>query len=409
MGDEDDAPDDAPQAGAEITELGPPAEVDSLWRRHPGLVLLLGASVVVAIVVVLVRSEDVFSDSGGSTGSTSTVSSSPVESLSAGSVRVAVLGNPLLGVAAGWELYGRGPGEVVRIQFARGRIVRTGVPALQSSGPVSFVSGADGVLVRPTDVVPGYVVSDDHGLREPPGSLDRGGPVFPGPDTDHVWLAAGEDAEPDSVVLVRTVDGHPTTARLGVPAESSVHTAIPDQRGYLVFSTDVGVYDVTPNHSTRVTTGRLLAVGPTRWLIAERDGEDGWRPILVNRSTGRPQPLPTRAELSLEVTAMQDGTPGVISPDGTMAAVPLGVPSATDVLLVNLVTGFAYQLSTYMGPGGSAVTWQSMVWSPDSEWLFLAVDGHIRAIDPHAIESIDLTEALAGGLPTMLQLSMRAR
>src|SRR5689334_9274203 len=58
-------------------------------------------------------------------------------------------GRPLLGVTAGWELFGWGPEALVRIELARGRVTRTTVEPPNSSGPVSFVVGRDWAVVRP--------------------------------------------------------------------------------------------------------------------------------------------------------------------------------------------------------------------------------------------------------------------
>jgi hypothetical protein len=98
------------------------------------------------------------------------------------------VGHPLLGVRAGWQLFGlaRGrsypwPGEVVRIQLAAGRITETRFPALLSTGPVTLLAGRHQAIVRPLDYVPGYLVPD--GARSVPlrGALQNGGIVSPGP------------------------------------------------------------------------------------------------------------------------------------------------------------------------------------------------------------------------------------
>ncbi len=59
------------------------------------------------------------------------------------SPRTTDLGRPVLGITAGWELFGRGPDSMVRIELAKGRLTRTAVPGLGSSGPVSFLVGPD--------------------------------------------------------------------------------------------------------------------------------------------------------------------------------------------------------------------------------------------------------------------------
>src|ERR1700690_48153 len=58
-------------------------------------------------------------------------------------MRVPFAGHRLLGVTAGWELFARGPDDLLRIQLAQGRITRTYVPPLETASPdVAFVIGA---------------------------------------------------------------------------------------------------------------------------------------------------------------------------------------------------------------------------------------------------------------------------
>jgi hypothetical protein len=98
-------------------------------------------------------------------------------------VTVRNLDHSLLGVSSGWELFGRSDGEVIRVQPARGRITRTRVPALASTGPVTFVVTATSAMIRPIDSVPGLLVPDGHPARQMPTDVSTGGPLFPGPRT----------------------------------------------------------------------------------------------------------------------------------------------------------------------------------------------------------------------------------
>lgn len=76
-------------------------------------------------------------------------------------MRINIVGHSLLGVTAGWELFARGPNDLMRIQLAQGRIFQTYVPSLETASPdVAFVVGAHEAVIRPSDLVPGYVVPD---------------------------------------------------------------------------------------------------------------------------------------------------------------------------------------------------------------------------------------------------------
>lgn len=169
--------DGGPADDGEVLEAGPKRGVAGVpgGRRRPMLLLLVAGVVVAAVVVAVVRSGKTPPGSPAARASSpSSPGTSPAASSGAPSpslLSVTDLGHPLLGVRAGWELFGRGLGVVVRIEFARGRITRTTQPALASSGPVTFVADAEGALVRPIDFVPGYLIPDGQPARVAPGML----------------------------------------------------------------------------------------------------------------------------------------------------------------------------------------------------------------------------------------------
>src|SRR5579859_8050973 len=295
--------DDVPPDDVEFLDVGPERGAAFRLRRPPKLLLFVIAAMAVAVAVIAVVR------SGGSPARSPTTppraagprSSAPGPSSTASSgdvstptVSLTILGHPLLGVHARWELFGRGPGVVIRIQFADGRITRTAHPALASGGPVTFVTDAEGALVRPIDFVPGYLIPDGEPAREAPGPLGAGGPVFPGPDARHLWVSSSSG---DRMVLVG-MDGRRAGPSITAPPQGSPVNpslvAIHDQAGYLLFPGTGGVYDARPGGTSRVTTGTVLAVGPTRWLTAECDGQARCRPMAIDRSTGVRHPLSTR-------------------------------------------------------------------------------------------------------------------
>ena len=174
--------DEVPPDDAEFLDVGPERGVRPSFRlrRWPELLLFLVAAVAVAVAAIAVVR------SGGSPAGSPTTptraagsrSSAPELSSTASpgvvstpGASVTTLGQPLLGVHARWELFGRGSGVVVRIEFTLGRVTRTVHPALSSGGPVRFVTDAEGALVRPIDFVPGYLIPDGEPAREAPGAL----------------------------------------------------------------------------------------------------------------------------------------------------------------------------------------------------------------------------------------------
>jgi hypothetical protein len=299
-------------------------------------------------------------------------------------------GRPLLGVSAGWELLGWGPDGVVRVQLAPGRVTRTAVPALDSSGPTSFVVGRDWAIVRPLDVVPAYVVRDGQPARPLTGALGRSGPGLPGPDPDHLWVANGAGAGAEAILVDAT--GRPTGA--SVPVNSNGFPE-PDGAGYVLLRGPAGSYTARPGSRRRITTGDLLAVGPIGWLTRECGERSRCAMTFVDRATGTGHPL------GGPPVEPSQGSTGVISPDGAIAALPAAT-TVVGVTLLGLATGTAREVKL---PAGLAAQDATMAWSPDSRWLFVAArDGRVYPIDAATGQVHDLGVVL----PPLSQIAIRA-
>lgn len=300
----------------------------------------------------------------------------PTEPSAAATITRLQVGRPLLGVTAGWELFGWGTQALVRIELARGRVTRTTVEPPNSSGPVSLVVGRDWAVVRPLDFVPGTVVPDDQLPRQSTGALGGSGPAFPGPDPDHLWAPDGGSA--DAMILVGP-DGVPSGTKVAVQAPA---IAEPDGTGYLLVRGTGGVYLDRPDGRRRVTTGDVLAAGPSRWLTLECDDQGACVATVIDRKTGARHARPGHG---LEPT----GTTGVISPDGAMAAVYEADDNGRIRLhLIKLATGDDKQIDV---PLGQDPHQGGMVWSPDSQWLFVVGGGgRLLPIDAATGATFDL-------------------
>ena len=279
-------------------------------------------------------------------------------------VAVVTLGHSLLGVTGRWELFARGAEEVVRIEPAGGRITRTAVPALLSGAPVAFVVTPDRAVVRSIDQVPGYVVLDGRTVRPLPAALGGGGAAFPGPTPDTVWVQGNA-----TMVLRDVADGR---IRAFVPVPESTPEVAGDGAGGLVFRATGGVYAATPTGLRRITTGALLAVGPSRWVTLECDAIHRCRPYAIDRTTGARRAVP--AALAADVPR------GVVAPNGRFAAMFGLRRDGTPVpYLLDLATG----VSRPLGVSIDQPVEDALVWSPDSRWLFTtATTGMITAVDP---------------------------
>ncbi|HEY2509164.1 MAG TPA: hypothetical protein VGI58_21825 [Streptosporangiaceae bacterium] len=306
------------------------------------------------------------------------------------------LGPGLLGITAAWDIFARGPNDLVEIQPARGLITTTVVPALETGLPeVSFIIGAHEVLVSYPDLVPGYLIRDGAAPLTVTGPFRNGGPVIPGPDRGHVWVLPGSvgNSELELVGLDGRLAGRSLLLRAG---QDLAGTAVSDGRGYvLLMGEDSRLYDVGPGFS-RPVAGQVVAVGPTAWLAVSCHAQR-CRNLVVNPATGADRLLPGAAAQEL----YWDWPPrGVVSPDGSTAAV-IAEASTPSVRLINMRSGTSRTLPV---PMANSPANQVMVWSPDSRWLFLAAsNGRLLALNART----GALQTFGGQLPNITQVAIR--
>ncbi len=319
-----------------------------------------------------------------------------------GAVAVTRLGHRLLGVRAGWELFALGPGEVVRIQFARGRVTRTQVPPLMSSGPVSLLAGPHEAIVRPLDFVPGYLVPDGRPARRLRGALGHGGMVFPGPRPGQVWVQT--PGRHRQTMSLAGLDGRPLGAVIRLPASDGLFMTS-DGRGYLLIYRHGHVYDARPGVTRRITAGTMAAVGP-RWLAVRCRHRHRCSDVVIDPATGARRRLGHRRIGSpLPGVISPNGwsdLPGVISPDGSTAALlRAGAGGTITVHLLSLNSGTDRAVPVHADRGLFAPG--NLAWSPDSQWLFvIAVNGKLVAVSA----STGVVRGIGTALPPVTQLAV---
>jgi hypothetical protein len=354
---------ETPRPGT-VLEFGTPPG-DRPRRRWAGRFPLLIALVLVAAFVAyqVHRSNLVAAPAPSTPATTSAPPSTPAAApASASTVPAPVasdVGHALLGATSGWELIGLGAEGVVRIQPAAGRITRTPLPPLNTTGPVSLVAGPNWTMVRPLDSVVGYLVPDGQPARELTGELSHGGPVAPGPDDSSVWIIKVTSSGP--VMTLIDTQGQPAGPTLAFPRDGGGQLT-PDGTGYLIFEGIGGAYDVRPDGLRRITTGAVVAVGPTRWLALECDDAYRCTTVAIDRRTG------ARRTLSAPSQAYRPF--GVISADGARAAFFTTDPAGLTVThLVDIASGEDRVLPLPSQVNGDSST---LAWSPDGRWLFVA-------------------------------------
>jgi hypothetical protein len=368
------------QDRVEYVEFGSPRE------RRPGWLtrLVLICLIIVAVVVVAGRS---FHRHG-------TVAQPPLPR-PLPPVRVVDVGHRLLGVTAGWELFGLDQADVIAIQFAHGRIIRTALPPPVGSGPVSFLVGPHAAIIRPLDDAPGYLVPYGDQARPLTGTLAAGDLLLPGPRPSQEWVVGGSSS---SLSLV-TATGHATSVHIALPTSDwAVQSAMSDGRGGVLVSSVTGAqYDAVPGSLRRV--GAILAaVGPKRWLgISCRSAR--CRNVVINPATGARRVL--RGPALQLLTWPWPFEAGAVAPDGSAAAVVVADGGDSVALdLISLTSGAVSRIPVPVNQNSSSET---MVWSPDSQWLFvLSADGKLLAVNArtHRVQSLGVS------LPRFTQLAV---
>lgn len=259
---------------------------------------------------------------------------------------------------------------VVRLQFPSGRATATPLPTLGHSGPVSFVAAAHRVIVRPYEAVEGFAVVDDHGVTPLTELLAEGGVLLPAGNQSrwelrHLWLVQGTS--------IRLVDDQGVKPISAIPVPPGFTVVGPDGAGEVLLAGPGGVYDANTVGLTRVTTGRVLAMGAPGWLVLDCGRYGRCVLALINRGGF------SRARVAAATPRYLRRTRGIISPDGRTAALLEPDPSTHTprVHLLNLSTGRDHALPLHVKTRSPS----SMAWSPDSQRLFVAT-GRVEIVNP---------------------------
>jgi hypothetical protein len=310
-------------------------------------------------------------------------------------VTVTTVGHPILGVRSGYDLFGLTSNGIVSVEFARGQITRTVLPQREGSAPVSFIIGPRQAIVRPLDDVPGYVVPDGQPGRQLTGTLAGGGQLLPGPAQDEEWFISSNKA----ITLVGPTGADTSRRFAALSSQYPAESATSDGRGYVVlFNSNGRQFDATPA-ALRPVGALLVAVGPKNWLgLSCQRGQ--CRNVVIDGATGARRTLPG-AGLNV-VTWPWPAEPGVVAPNGSVAAVMVG--SGTDGAafdLINLSSGRTTTIPVAVAQQSSS---QTLAWSPDSRWLFIiGAKGKLVAVNARtgSVQPLDIP------LPALSQIAVR--
>ncbi len=306
---------------------------------------------------------------------------------------------PMLGVRSSWELFAHGPRDLVAIDLAKGTITTTVLPAeVSGNSYVWFLVGPHEAIIRSAaGHEPGYVIPDGAPARVLPGSLAGDGPLLPGPAPGQAWRYSWVGGVPSMTLVTLAGRAVGRTIALAPPHHPAPGMPAADGLGgVLLLGTAGDVYDAGPGRGDQVN-GQVIAVGPTRWLMVSCRHRTRCRNVVYDPRSGAQSLLPGPV---LAGGAYAWPPAGVISPDGSAAAIIDTATAPPTVRLVNLRTGAESQIAV---PFDDAASNQSMAWSPDGQWLFVADDGRLLAVNART----GRVTGLGIRLPDITQVAVR--
>jgi hypothetical protein len=361
------------------------------WPRWPWLVV---AAVALLVGAVVIPGRARFgSPAPRTTGPSVPVSAGPPARVAvAAPVTVVNVGRPLLTVPAGWDLFGQGPGVVVRVQLALGRVTVTRLPEDSALTSAALIAMPGRVVVRPATYGAGYVVADGAAANRLSGPLGRTGPAVPGPGPGQVWVRTSPANEDATRMTLIGPGNRAAGASVEIPGDGYLFG---DGTGHVMYSNRVNNdYCLTsPGRWQLRTPGQILAAGANEVVTIERTGPGRYSTVLTDVLSGRRRVWAARGFLAAPVL-------GPVAPGGRTAAVLTSASTATVLSLLDLSTGVR------RGPGiALAGNAESLAWSPDGRWLFAAtVNNQVVAIDA----TTAAVHPLAAPLPPLTQLVVRS-
>jgi hypothetical protein len=301
---------------------------------------------------------------------------------------VADLGVEVIGLTVG--------GEVIQVDPATGSTV-THHELGASFGPPLIFAGRGWILVPTVSFgdQPGAVVLADDGTRS---LIDTGGswPFAVSDDgSGRFWLPVESAEAPGGIRLVEmSIAGEATGSELALTA----YPSFVDPLGGVVVDAAGGSYRVTVEGVSRLTSGRLLAIGRSRLLVEECDETLVCGHYVVERSSGVRRRIELEPAVSLGLAS--DRMVWVPSTDALNEAENRFLVSFWDQSVdfrrrtgvLDLDTGAFTEFSDFDLYDNGV---QNVVWGPGGEQVFwLDSSAHLQVLDLVTGVSVRFSEDL---------------
>jgi hypothetical protein len=295
-------------------------------------------------------------------------------------------------VATGLSLVGLGSnGDLYDIDVDGGLVVRYDTPDLGSGAPAFVAVDVDGsVVVASHDAVPGFVLDRTTGSARRTSGEELAGPMYPGPDPGTVWVGGTDDPDDRGDYRLSDLAGAPLGPTVEVEGGGQVRAEVfgADGNGALLVRAAGGVYVADGSSEVRLTTGEILAVGPTTAIVRECDESLACGVWRVDRRSGERTPVTDSVIVAANADRGLIGITGsTVSPDGAVVVVRSEVDGDESWVIVDTVDGRQIAVP---GVGGST----PMLWSADSSAAVYLSGDHLRLFDRAAGTVVDLSEQL---------------
>lgn len=246
---------------------------------------------------------------------------------------------------------------VHRIDIDSGQIVSVDVDRIQSSAPVFVFSDPAGISVVSYDHVDGIRLEGDSAT---PITVDSfHGLMLAGPQPGTAWVPQ-ESGPLGQTTLYELFDslGQQVDGQLRVPTDSTGISASADGLGGVVALSNLGgAFIIDETGTERITTGELLALGPTVAIADECDDSYVCAMVSIDRASGERTVFePSILTASTGVSPQPVGSGQSVDPSGQVALMYNSVSEG--FMFADLVTG-------RMAPAPAPDLLSAVVWSVD--------------------------------------------
>jgi len=253
------------------------------------------------------------------------------------------------------------------------------------NGTLVLTASGDAIVVLPDEGAPGFTTTpDDDTVLGPP--FAGGGVMLPGPTSDTIWVpdTTGDELDADVRYRLWRLDGSPVDDPGGTVVDVPDSVLLgSDGLGALVIQRGGDVFVVGADGAERLTSGELLAIGPSAAFVRECDADVACRVERIERSTGERTQIDTLGTSVDRFRPVSDGQGAAlgttVSPDGDAFVTTVPVDRDGDTPIPRAaVFDVATQTTTVVD---GQIEGQPVIWNRASTFAALLVGSELTVYD----------------------------